>query len=176
MTLTESKELAKGTEAPSFSLPNTKGKLISPHNYKGKALLIVFMCNHCPYVKPQVEELVRIQKDLDVQVIGINSNDVENYPEDSPKKMKEFVEEYNVNFPYLYDETQEVARSYGAACTPDPFFFNEQHQLIWQGRITSGGQEKGKPELYEAIKEYLSTGVISQKETRSMGCNIKWKE
>lgn len=176
MVLTKSAALMRGVKAPEFSLPGLDGHQVSLDHFAGRPVLIVFMCNHCPYVKPKVDELVRIQKSFPkVEVIGINSNDVEQYPEDAPEQMEVFAKEHHLNFPYLFDESQEVAHKFGAVCTPDPFLFDADHKLVWQGRISSGGQELGEPELYGAIEEFLKTGKITRDEVRSMGCSIKWK-
>jgi peroxiredoxin len=183
MVLTESNSLRmkKGSLAPSFSLPGTDGKTHSLSSFKGcKALLIVFMCNHCPYVKPKMAELVRIQKDysaLGLRVVGISSNDVTTHPDDSFDNMKKVAHERGFNFPYLYDETQEAAKAYGATCTPDPFLFDPSFKLVFHSRIddTHGQDPAAKHEMHNAIGEFLQTGHILLKEKPSMGCNIKWK-
>ncbi len=173
------KILKNGESAPSFSLPATDGKMYSLSDFKkAKAMLIIFMCNHCPYVVPKVKEMKRIAEDYpDLKVIGINSNEDENYPEDSFGNMKQYHKKWNLNFVYLHDESQEVARAYGAVCTPDPFLFDENFKLIYHGRIDdTHGKEEGKHELHEVIGEFLASGKIAKKEMPSMGCSIKWKE
>ncbi len=183
MALTESdyQRMKKGTLAPAFSLPGTDGKTHSLHEFKGcKALLIVFMCNHCPYVKPKMAELLRIQKDYSskgLAVVGISSNDVATHPDDSFENMKKVAKEKGFNFPYLYDESQNVAKAYGATCTPDPFLFDSNFKLIFHSRIddTHGADPATKHEMHNAIGEFLSQGEITLKEKPSMGCNIKWK-
>lgn len=183
MVLTKSdyKILQKGAKALGFELPATDGKTYSLKDFEdAKALLIVFMCNHCPYVKPKIDELKRITadyKDKGLVVVGINPNDAENYPEDSFESMKEMVEERNVNFHYLRDKSQKVAKSYGAVCTPDPFLFDENQKLVFHSRIDDTHKEEpaNNHELYEAIGEFLEKGEITIEEKPSMGCSIKWK-
>jgi len=183
MSLIESiyNKLKKGAKAPDFSLPATDGKTYSLEKFKGaKALLVIFMCNHCPYVKPKVEEMKRITtdyKDKGLAVVGINPNDENYVPEDDFEHMKKFVEERSINFVYLRDETQEVARDYGASCTPDPFLFNENHELIFHSRFDDahGTDTVTKHEMHEAIGQFLEKGSIDINEQPSMGCSIKWK-
>ena len=178
MTLTGSDldKLKHGDKAPGFELEATDDKEYKLENLKGKkATLVVFMCNHCPYVRPKLAELNRIASDLrdkGLSVIGINPNNNPEYPEDSFENMKNL----NVKFPYLFDEMQDTARDYGAVCTPDPFLFDEDLKLVFHSRIddTHGSQPARKHELYEAIKEFLDSGKITMKENPSMGCSIKW--
>jgi len=136
----ESTMLELGTQAPYFSLQDAiTGKTVSLDNYKGnRGLLVMFICNHCPYVKLIKEELIKYAAEYmkkGVAVVAISSNDVENYPDDSPEKMKEDAEQYGYPFPYLFDETQEVAKAYKAACTPDLFLFDENHKLYYRGQF-----------------------------------------
>ena len=183
MSLIESiyNKLKKGAKAPKFSLPATDGKTYSLSDFKGaKALLIVFMCNHCPYVKPKINELKRITadyKDKGLTVVGINSNSDRVVPEDSFDNMKKFVEERGINFVYLRDESQETARAYGASCTPDPFLFNSNLELIFHSRLddTHGEEHANKHEMHEVIGEFLEKSSIRQQEQPSQGCSIKWK-
>ena len=171
-------EMLKGDKAPEFSLMGTDGKEYSLNNFEGKkAVLVVFICNHCPYVLPKIEELKRITNDYsDVAVICINSNESKNYPEDSYEKMKEYMQEWQAEFVYLHDESQEVARAYGAVCTPDPFLFDGDFKLIFHSRIdNTHGEEEGKHEMHGAIGEFLERGSISILEKPSIGCSIKWK-
>src|SRR3989338_4942202 len=177
----EYKILKRAENAPAFKLPATDGKTYSLNQIAGsKATLILFMCNHCPYVLPKIKEIKRIAtnfKDNGLVVIGINPNESLNYPEDSFAKMKEYFEKWKISFHYLRDETQDIARAYGAVCTPDPFLFDSNLKLIYHGRIDdTHGKEEGKHELHEVIHEFLTTGKITQKEMPSMGCSIKWKE
>ena len=177
----EYKILKKGEKAPAFSLPATDGKTYSLSDFKGKkAILIIFMCNHCPYVVPKVKEMKRIAKDFKekgLAVIGINPNEDENYPDDSFDNMKLYSKKWGLNFPYLRDKSQDVARAFGAVCTPDPFLFDANFTLIYHGRIDdTHGKEDGKHELHEVVNDFLTTGKITRKGMPSMGCSIKWKE
>jgi peroxiredoxin len=183
MVLTPSsyKVLQRESPAPSFRLKGIDGKEYSPSDFKGRALLIIFMCNHCPYVQPKMEYFVQLQKKYGpkLQVVGINSNDTVNYPEDSFEKMKEYADEKKFNFPYLIDEGQQVARSYGAECTPDPFLFDMDHKLAYHGRFD---EAHGKPhsagksaEMEDAIGQVLGGKEVTVQSLPSMGCNIKWK-
>ena len=166
-----------GDTAPDFELKGTDGKMYSLQDVKGKLSLIVFMCNHCPYVIPKLEELNRIAEELDVVVIGINPNESENYPEDSFENMQKMVDSGKIKFKYLHDESQEIAKAYGAVCTPDPFLFDKDLKLIFHSRIdnTHGSDPATESELYNAIKEFIEKGSISVEEKPSMGCSIKWK-
>jgi peroxiredoxin len=173
-------KIKTGDVAPNFSLLGTDGKTYSLKELEGKAYLVVFMCNHCPYVVPKVDELKRITadyKEKGLVVIAINPNEDEHYPDDSYENMQKVVKEWGINFLYLRDESQEVAKAYGAVCTPDPFLFDEEFKLIFHARIddTHGDKPATKHELYEAIGEFFETGVITAKENPSMGCSIKWK-
>lgn len=178
----EYKILKHGEIAPAFKLPATDGKTYSLNQITGsKATLIIFMCNHCPYVLPKIKEIKRIAtnfKDKGLAVMGINPNESLNYPEDSFAKMKEYCEKWKIPFHYLRDETQDIARAYGAVCTPDPFLFDANLKLIYHGRIddTHGKEEAAMHELYAVIDEFLKTGKITRAEKPSMGCSIKWKE
>ncbi len=173
-------KLNHGDDAPEFTLPATDGKTYSLKDIKGsKATLIIFMCNHCPYVIPKIPEIKRIAegfKDKGLAVIGINPNEDENYPEDSFEKMKDYAKMWGIHFYYLRDDSQETAKAYGAVCTPDPFLFDAELKLAYHGRIADvHGKEGGTPELYGVIDEFLKTGAITGKEQPSMGCSIKWK-
>jgi peroxiredoxin len=174
--------LPRGSPAPDFSLKGIDGNEYSLSSFQGKkAVLIVFMCNHCPFVIPKIKKLVELQQeygDAGLQVIGINSNDVSEYPEDSFEKMKEFVIEKKINFPYLFDETQAIAKAYGAQCTPDPFLFDAGLKLAYHGRIDDAHQKDSEHattnELEEAIRLVLDEKEAPGKTIPSMGCNIKW--
>ncbi|NQU98041.1 thioredoxin family protein [Candidatus Woesearchaeota archaeon] len=172
--------LKTGDSAPEFSLSATDGKTYSLQDFKGaRALLVVFMCNHCPYVIPKISELKRITtdyKDKGLVVVGINPNEDKNYPEDSFENMRRIVEKENINFIYSRDESQEVAKAYGAVCTPDPFLFDEDFKLVFHSRIddTHGDETPTRHELHEAIGEFLEKENISLEEQPSMGCSIKW--
>ena len=175
--------LPLGTEAPAFQLPDTQGKTISISDFRdAPALLVVFMCNHCPYVKHIRESLVELVKEYQakgVAVVAINANDVDAYPEDSPELMARDAETYGYTFPYLYDQTQQVARAYKAACTPDFFLFDRDRRLVYRGQIDSSRPGNDKPlsgeDLRAALEAVLAGGQISAQQKPSMGCNIKWK-
>lgn len=172
-----------GWKAVNFSLPATDGKTYTLDDIRGpKGTLIMFICNHCPYVKAVIDRLVRDAKELQAMGIGvaaISANDAEAYPEDSFENMKRVAEEHGFTFPYLYDESQEVARAYGAACTPDFFGFNAQDELQYRGRLDSAGRAPAGPdtrrELVEAMKMIAETGKGPAEQVPSMGCSIKWK-
>jgi peroxiredoxin len=182
MVLTGSENnLEKGDTAPNFELLGVNGGMHRLDEIRGdSATLIVFMCNHCPYVIPKIDELIRIATDFEnkgLTVIGINPNEDKNYPEDSYEKMVEMAKYKGINFYYLRDETQAVAKAYGAVCTPDPFLFDGKLKLVFHSRIddTHGSDTPNRHEMYEAIEEFLKTGKITLPESPSMGCSIKWK-
>ncbi len=172
-----------GWKAPDFELPGVDGKTYTFDDIAGeKGTVVVFICNHCPYVKAIVDRLVRDAKDLMANGIGfvaISSNDAEQYPEDSFDNMKKFAQEHGFPFPYLYDETQEVARRYGAVCTPDFFGFNADRELQYRGRLDESRKEPAAPdarrELFEAMMQVAETGQGPKEQIPSMGCSIKWK-
>lgn len=183
MAVTASTMLSLGTSAPDFHLPDTEGNTVSLADFEeSPALLVIFMCNHCPFVKHVLRKLVELAKDYQdrgVAVVGINSNDVANYPDDSPKQMARVARESGFTFPYLYDETQEVAKRYSAACTPDFFLFDGERSLVYRGQMDDSRPGNGIPvtgvELTAAIDAVLSGESVSTKQRPSMGCNIKWK-
>lgn len=183
MSLTPSTMLPLGTVAPDFNLPDTAGKHVSLAGFKDKAaLIVIFMCNHCPYVIHIRAGLAQLAKDYapkNVAVVGINSNDVKNYPADSPAKMKAEAEAAGYTFPYLYDETQAVAKSYRAACTPDIFLFDRGRRLVYRGQFDASRPGNGLPvtgkDLRAALDAVLAGKPISEFQVASMGCNIKWK-
>ncbi|MBI4176447.1 MAG: thioredoxin family protein [Candidatus Aenigmarchaeota archaeon] len=184
MALTPSmyNRLKKGDKAPDFSLRGIDGKTYSLKNFHGKkAVLVVFMCNHCPYVKHKIGTIVSLHKefrDKDVAVIGINSNDPLEYPEDNLDGMRKFSKERNITFPYLVDETQETAKAYGATCTPDPFLLDSSLRLAYHGRFDDAlepGTTAKTQEMKEAIQQLLSGKQVTIQERPSLGCNIKWK-
>lgn len=165
-----------------FSLKGIDEKIYSLSDFSGnKILVIIFMCNHCPYVKAVMQRLVRIQEKYsgkDVRLIGINSNDVVAYPEDSFENMKIFSKSYSMNFPYLFDETQEIAKKYDAVCTPDIYVFNEQRVLKYRGRIDDNWKEESQVksrDLESAIDKLLEGKEIPESQIPSLGCSIKWK-
>ena len=180
MALTESTMVKLGTVAPYFNLPDTLGKNVSIEDFDSELLIIVFTCNHCPYAKAVEDRLIKLGKEYknDVDFVLISSNDSENYPEDSPKKMAERHTEKGYPFPYLYDETQEVAKAYSAVCTPDIFLYNEDRKLEYRGRIDDNWQnpeQVEREELKMAIEAVLNGKTIDFEQKPSMGCNIKWK-
>ncbi|MFH1371940.1 MAG: thioredoxin family protein [Planctomycetota bacterium] len=183
MAATESTMLALGTKAPDFEMSDTEGKIVSLKDFADKkALLVVFMCNHCPFVKHIIDKLVAIVREYQtkgVAVVGINSNDVENYPEDSPSAMALVAKEKGFTFPYLYDESQNVAKAYKAACTPDFFLFDGQRKLVYRGQMDDSRPGNGKPvtgaDLKAAMDAVLAGKEVLSIQKPSMGCNIKWK-
>jgi len=185
MAAVNSTMLELGTEAPDFSLQDvTNGNIYTPRNFKDeKALLVMFICNHCPYVKLIKEELVKYANDYmpkGVGIVAISSNDVENYPDDSPDKMREDAEKFNYPFPYLFDKTQEIAKRYKAACTPDFFLFDGDLKLTYRGQFDSarpnGDVEPSGEDLREATDKILAGEKVPEDQTPSVGCNIKWKK
>ncbi len=183
MVRTASTMLPLGTAAPAFSLPDTNGKTVSLGDFAAApALLVMFICNHCPYVKhvaPGLAELTREYQGRGVAVVGINSNDVENYPDDAPAKMAQEVRQRGYTFPYLYDETQQVAKVYHAACTPDFFVFDKDRKLVYRGQMDSsrpgGGVSVTGEDLRAALDAVLAGKPVRKEQRPSMGCNIKWK-
>jgi peroxiredoxin len=183
MALTPSTMLPLGTTAPDFQLPDTNGKLVSPADFKGApVLLVIFMCNHCPYVihiRAGLAQLARDYAPKHAAIVGINSNDVENYPDDSPAKMKAEVKSAGYIFPYLYDETQAVAKNYHAACTPDIFLFDKNQKLVYRGQFDDSRPGNGIPvtgkDLRAALDAVLAGKSVSPNQKASIGCNIKWK-
>jgi peroxiredoxin len=182
MSLTPSTMLPLGTAAPDFRLPDTNGKNVSLADFKGQpALLVIFMCNHCPYVHIRAG-LVQLAHDYlprGVAMVGINSNDVANYPEDSPAKMAAEVKTAGYLFPYLYDESQAVAKAFHAACTPDFFLFDRGRRLVYRGQFDASRPGNGIPvtgkDLRAALDAVLAGKTTSEFQAPSMGCNIKWK-
>lgn len=183
MVLTPSTMLPLGTKAPSFSLPDTDGKTVSLADLAGApALLVIFMCNHCPYVKHVAAGLAGLTKEYQqrgVAIVGINSNDARKYPDDSPEKMASEVRERGYSFPYLYDETQEVAKAYRAACTPDFYLFDGQQRLVYRGQMDSSRPNSGLPvtgeDLRQALDAVLAGRSVPEDQKPSIGCNIKWR-
>ncbi len=175
--------LPLGTTAPDFKLPDTDGKVISLADFKDKsALLVLFICNHCPYVKHIRTGLAQLARDYQprhVAVVGINSNDVANYPEDSPAKMKAEVKSAGYIFPYLYDESQAVAKAYRAACTPDIYLFDQNQKLVYRGQFDDSRPGNGIPvtgkDLRVALDAVLADKPVPTNQKASIGCNIKWK-
>jgi peroxiredoxin len=184
MAFKESNMLPLGTKAPDFTLPDTvSGNEVNLNDIKSdKATLVMFLCNHCPYVIHVNEEIVRIVEDYKpkgVSFVGISSNDVVNYPQDGPDKMKTHAQETGYDFPYLYDESQEVAKAYDAACTPDFYIFDGALKLVYRGRIDNSRPGNDIPltgeDLRTALDAVLSGEPVTEKQYPSGGCNIKWK-
>ncbi|MBA4147282.1 MAG: thioredoxin family protein [Verrucomicrobia bacterium] len=185
MSLTPSTMLPLGTIAPGFQLPDTNGKVVSLSHFNGApATLVMFICNHCPYVihiREQLAKLGREYQEKGAAVVAINSNDAKNYPADSPEKMKEETANAGYTFPYLFDETQEVAKAYRAACTPDFFVFNKELKLVYRGQLDDSRPRVANPlpvtgrDLRAALDAVLAGQEVPANQTPSMGCNIKWK-
>jgi peroxiredoxin len=170
------------SRAPGFSLPATDGKFYSLNSFTDKKILIViFSCNHCPYVQAYEDRIITLQSEFErngAQIVAINSNDDEKYPDDSFEEMKKRVTDKKFNFPYLRDETQNVAKAYGATHTPQIFLFDENRKLKYEGKIDDNWQEPDKVKskyLRDAIEEVLASKEVSVPETFSIGCTIKWK-
>jgi len=184
MSLTPSNMLPLGTKAPEFNLKNTvDDTMVSLNEVKGiNGTVIMFICNHCPFVKHVNSEISQLAKDYiskGINCIAISSNDVENYPQDNPTKMKENAIEQDFIFPYLYDETQDIAKAYDAACTPDFYVFDSKLKLVYRGQLDNSrpGNEisvTGK-DLRHAIDSLLNNESQSEVQKPSIGCNIKWK-
>jgi peroxiredoxin len=175
--------LPLGTEAPDFSLVNVDGKTVSLNDFKGApALLVVFMCNHCPFVKHLADPLAQFAHEYmpnGLAMVGISSNDVASHPADSPEQMVREAEERGYRFPYLYDETQDVAKAYRAACTPDFFLFDRDRRLVYRGQFDDSRPDSGKPitgkDLRASVDAVLAGKEPSGDQRPSIGCNIKWK-
>jgi peroxiredoxin len=184
MVMTASTMLPLGTTAPDFSLADTEGNIVSVDDFKdAPALLVVFMCNHCPFVKHVLKVMVGLIKEYQqkgVAVVGINSNDVASFPEDRPEMMARIAKETGFTFPYLYDETQEAARAYRAACTPDFFLFDKERRLVYRGQMDDSRPGNNVPvtgaDLRAALDAVLTGREVSKEQKPSMGCNIKWKQ
>ena len=183
MAATPSTMLALGTPAPDFSLPDvTSGRTVSPADFSGeKALLVIFLCAHCPFVIHVKAELARIGRDYDgrsVAIIGITANDIAGYPQDAPKPTAEFARAAGFNFPILFDETQSVAKAHTAACTPDFFLFGPDRRLIYRGQLDDSRPGRGTADgadLRAALDALLSSKPVSPNQRPGIGCNIKWK-
>jgi peroxiredoxin len=183
MALTPSTMLALGTTAPEFQLPNIDGKTVALGNFKASPVLVVmFLCNHCPYVKHLRAALAEFGRECatkNAAVVAISSNDVSNYPDDSPAKMAVEARTAGYPFPYLYDETQKVAKAYRAACTPDFFVFDRGRRLVYRGQFDASRPGNGIPvtgkDLRAAVEAVLKGTPPSINQVPSMGCNIKWK-
>jgi len=184
MTLTASSMLPLGSIAPDFNLLDTitdESKTLSELK-SDKATVIMFICNHCPYVKHIQQQLVALVQEYqakDIAFIAISSNDVENYPADAPDKMKQVAEQFNYSFPYLYDETQQVAKAYHAECTPDFFIFDHDLKCVYRGQLDDSRPRQDEAvtgqDIRNALDNILDGKPVSENQKPSMGCNIKWK-
>nr|VFJ95916.1 MAG: Peroxiredoxin [Candidatus Kentron sp. LFY]VFK18847.1 MAG: Peroxiredoxin [Candidatus Kentron sp. LFY] len=182
---TPSTMLEIGTTAPDFSLPDlgADGRSVSRQDFRDAAgLLVIFMCNHCPYVhhvRKALMDFAREYRPKGLAIVAINANDVANYPDDSPDKMAEEVRNFGYTFPYLFDETQEVAKAYRAACTPDFFLFDKAGKLVYRGQFDDSRPKNDLPvtgrDLRAAADALLSGKTIDPNQKASLGCNIKWK-
>ncbi|MEH1841158.1 MAG: thioredoxin family protein [Nostoc sp.] len=184
MALTASTMLPLGTKAPDFNLPEVvSGKATSLSTFAGKkALLVMFICRHCPFVKHVQQELVQLGRDYftsDLAIVAISANDAKNYPDDAPESLQAFATEQGFNFTLCYDESQETAKVYTAACTPDFFVFNSDRQLVYRGQLDDSRPSNGKPvtgaDLRAAIEAVLADKPVTSHQKPSVGCNIKWK-
>lgn len=182
--LTPSTMQELGIKAPDFALPDPAGETLSLADLSIKnGLLVVFMCNHCPYVlhiRAQLVEKIREYQQQGVAVVAINSNDFNEYPDDSPKNMEIIAQKYGYTFPFLVDEQQQVAKAYGAACTPDFFLFDAGKKLVYRGQFDSARPGNNEPvtgaDLSLAIDQLIKSKPVSSEQRPSMGCNIKWKK
>ena len=182
MAQTPSTMLPLGTDMPEFTLPDFDGRSYSSGRLAGKPVVVVFMCNHCPFVKHVADvlaERAREYNTLGVEVVAINANDISTHAEDAPEKMKEFAAERGISFPYLVDETQEVAQAYHAACTPDFFLFDASHKLVYRGQFDGSRPSNDVPvtgeDLTAAVTAVASGTPVPADQKSSVGCNIKWK-
>jgi peroxiredoxin len=183
MARTESTMLELGTPAPDFSLPEpASGAQIKLDDFAGKPLLVVFSCNHCPFVLHILKQFAEFADEYQARglsIVMINANDVSSHEDDSPEKMVKLAEQYQLHFPYLYDESQQVAMAYRAACTPDFFLFDDAHKLVYRGQFDAARPGNDEPvtgqDLRRALDALLAGDKIPEQQTPSLGCNIKWK-
>ena len=182
MVRTETPICDFGRPAPDFSLPGTDGKTYALKDVRGpNGLLVIFICNHCPYVQAVRDRIIRDAKELmahGIHTVAISSNDASDYPDDSFDNMKKLAAALKLPFPYLYDESQAVAKTYGAVCTPDFFGYNKDLKLQYRGRLDESRKDavpNARRELFEAMKQIAQTGHGPRQQVPSMGCSIKWK-
>ena len=183
MVAAASTMLPLGTRAPYFNLPDTEGNTVSPDDFKdAPALLVIFMCNHCPFVKHVHEGMLKLIREYQARgagVVAINSNDLLEYPEDGPEMMAQQAREYGYTFPYVFDETQEVAIAFQAACTPDFYVFDRDRRLVYRGQMDNSRPGNNRPvtgsDLRAALDAVLEGRPVSPIQKPSIGCNIKWK-
>ena len=183
MSLTPSTMLSLGTTAPDFELPDVSNQTISLDFADGSPLLVMFICQHCPFVKHVKQQLAQLGKDYadsDLKIVAISANDVATHPDDSPEKLKAMAQEFDFKFPMCYDESQETAKAYTAACTPDFFLFDAEHKLVYRGQLDDSRPGNDKPvtgkDLRGAIDAVLAGKEVEPDQKPSVGCNIKWKK
>jgi peroxiredoxin len=183
MVNTPSTMLPLQTEAPDLSLTDAvSGKIVSLADFKGTAVLVMFICNHCPFVihvRDEITGLANDYADRELAFVAVNSNSIETHPQDGPDKMKELAGEMGWTFPFLFDSAQEVAKAYRAACTPDFFLFDKNHRLVYRGQLDDSRPSNNVPvtgqDLRAAIDATLAGDVVANEQKPSIGCNIKWK-
>lgn len=182
MVAVKSMMLPLGTECPHFTLQDVSGKTVSDTDFAGRPLLIAFICNHCPFVKhirPVMTDVFNRLMHEGAGVVAINSNNAAAYPDDRPEQMKTVAEEAGFAFPYLFDETQDVAKSFYAACTPDFYVFNQHHRLIYRGQFDDSRPDNDEPitgrDIVHAVNAALEGETLTGTQRSSIGCNIKWK-
>jgi peroxiredoxin len=183
MVMTPSTMLPLGTSAPDFRLPDTEGKMVALSDFDGApGLLVIFMCNHCPFVKHIIDGLAEFGREYGQKglgIVAISANDIESHPDDSPENMARLAQEKNLAFPYLYDASQQVAKAYRAACTPDFFLFDKNQKLVYRGQFDDGRPGNDEPvtgrDLRAAADAVLAGEPVSDDQKPSIGCNIKWK-
>lgn len=182
MVKTASTMLSLGTQAPAFSLLDVDGSTVTRTQFVGKPLLVIFMCNHCPFVvhiRTELQRLAAEYKAKGVAVVGISSNDASAYPQDGPEEMKHEARTAGYTFPYVFDATQEVAKAYKAACTPDIFLFDADHSLVYRGQFDSSRPGNGQPvtgsDLRTSLDALLAGKSVTSEQRASIGCNIKWR-
>ncbi|GHC33581.1 thioredoxin family protein [Aidingimonas halophila] len=182
MSLTPSQMTELGSPMPDFDLPDAQGGHVDSSRFEGQPILVAFICNHCPFVKHIADafaEFAREYQSKGLAVVAINSNDFHNHPDDSPERMAEEAQARSYEFPYLVDESQEVARAFDAACTPDFFLFDYNHRLAYRGQFDDSRPSKDTPvtgqDLRDAADAILNGETPDSNQTPSMGCNIKWK-
>jgi peroxiredoxin len=183
MSLTYTPEAALGSPLPTFELPAVDGKRLSSHDLKGqKAVVVLFICNHCPYVKAVEDRIIALARKFtpkEVAFVAICSNDPSDYPEDQPAELKKRWQEKNYGFPYLIDDSQDVARAFGAICTPDIFVYDKDQRLAYRGRVDDSWRNPAlvkRRELEEALDDLPSGRSVKVTQNPSMGCSIKWKK
>ena len=182
MSLTPSRMIELESPLPAFQLPDPEGRMVSSEDYPDQPLLVIFMCNHCPFVKHLADALADFAREYQARglaVVGINSNDFQAHPDDHPERMQEESRQRGYTFPYLVDETQEVARAFDAACTPDFFLFDRRHRLAYRGQFDDSRPSQARPvsgqDLRQAADAVLADRTPDSTQKPSMGCNIKWK-